>query len=257
MAPRNYVELYRQAAEQGHALAQRCLGAMYEAGRGGLAKDEARAVELWRQAAEQGDALAQCNLGVMYATGRGGLAKDEARAVELYRQAAEQGDARAQRRLGGMYEAGRGGLATDKVRALDLLTKALQDERVRPHAQRVLSRLRSHPSLQHRGADAESEVSGAPSEVAPLADLDDFDSEPFDDHETLLAMWELDLPGLHARLPPPLRGKRSAESERLMRRWCTSCARAPRVSSDAFATSRDGIWRAARVARRDAAQRRA
>ena len=69
MAPRNYVELYRQAAEQGHALAQRRLGARYEAGRGGLAKDEARAVELWRQAAEQGDADAQFFLGVMYATG--------------------------------------------------------------------------------------------------------------------------------------------------------------------------------------------
>ncbi|EOD15085.1 hypothetical protein EMIHUDRAFT_119510 [Emiliania huxleyi CCMP1516] len=198
------VELWRQAAEQGDAQAQFRLGVMYEAGRGGLAKDEVRAAELWRQAAEQGEARAQFRLGVMYEAGRGGLAKDEARAVELWRQAAEQGKARAQFRLGVMYEVGRGGLATDKVRALELLTKALQDERVRPNAQRVLSRLRlsfedisselpeaqrvrlrSQPGWQYRPSDdAASEVSGAPSEVALLADLDEFGLQGSDDPMT-------------------------------------------------------------------------
>ena len=60
-------------------------------------------MEWYRKAAEQGNAAAQYNLGVRYETGRGGLPKDEAKAVEWYRKAAEQGDADARnnlRRLG-------------------------------------------------------------------------------------------------------------------------------------------------------------
>ena len=60
---------------------------------------EAAFVE-WLPYAEQGDAHAQHNLGVMYEDGRGGLPKDDAKAVKWYRKAADQGHAAAHYKLG-------------------------------------------------------------------------------------------------------------------------------------------------------------
>ena len=65
-------------------------------GRGGLPKDEAKAVELYERAAELGNSLAQYSLGAMYEYGRGGLHKNAGKALELYRQAEAQGDVLAQ-----------------------------------------------------------------------------------------------------------------------------------------------------------------
>jgi hypothetical protein len=53
---------------------------MYEAGRGGFAKDDAQAVSWYRKAAEFGDPVGMTYLGDMYAAGRGGLAQDDAQA---------------------------------------------------------------------------------------------------------------------------------------------------------------------------------
>ena len=83
------VELFQQAANQGHAEGQCNLGAMYRDGRC-VAQDDKKAVELFQQAAKQGEAAAQCNLGWMYRRGRG-VAQDDKKAVELYQQAANQG----------------------------------------------------------------------------------------------------------------------------------------------------------------------
>jgi TPR repeat protein len=49
------------------------------------------AVRLYRLAADQGNAGGQCNLGFMYEAGLGGLPKDDREAVRLYRLAADQG----------------------------------------------------------------------------------------------------------------------------------------------------------------------
>jgi TPR repeat protein len=118
------VRWWRKAAEQGFAAAQAGLGAMYEQGRGGLAQDEAAAVRWFKKAAEQGDAVGQYNLGVMYAQGRGGLAQDDAAVVRWWRKAAEQGSAVAQNDLGAMYEQSRGGLARDEAAAVRWYKKA-------------------------------------------------------------------------------------------------------------------------------------
>ena len=64
------VEACRNAAEQGHALAQFRLGFMYGTG-SGVPQDDGEAVKWYRLAADQGGALAQFNLGVMYSTGEG------------------------------------------------------------------------------------------------------------------------------------------------------------------------------------------
>jgi len=57
-------------AEQGNALAQYDLGAMYHNGLGGP-KDYVEAVLWYRLVAEQGDAYAQTGLGFLYAIGEG------------------------------------------------------------------------------------------------------------------------------------------------------------------------------------------
>lgn len=60
-----------QCRQQGDALAQTVLGAMYEVGGTGVAQDYVLAVDWFRKAAEQGYALAQINLGNMYERGWG------------------------------------------------------------------------------------------------------------------------------------------------------------------------------------------
>jgi TPR repeat protein len=57
------LECFRQAAEQGHALAQNNLALMYSLGLG-LPKDSAEARKWFLRSAEQGDAAAQYHLGV-------------------------------------------------------------------------------------------------------------------------------------------------------------------------------------------------
>jgi TPR repeat protein len=50
-----------------------------------VSKDDKEAVRLYRLAADQGDALAQAKLGAMYEQGRRGLTKDSSEALRLYR----------------------------------------------------------------------------------------------------------------------------------------------------------------------------
>ena len=112
---------YQQAADQGYADAQFCLGFAYKYGEGVEPSDE-EAVHWYRQAADQGvaDAAQSCLkveaaiaadaqfcLGVAYEDGKGAEQSNEG-AVHWYRQAADQGHAAAQFCLGFAYENGRG-----------------------------------------------------------------------------------------------------------------------------------------------------
>ncbi len=96
----------RARAEQGDAVTQYNLGAMYNNGEG-VTQDYAEAVRWYRKAAEQGYAFAQYSLGNMYELGLG-VEQDSAQAVHWFREAAGQGEALAQYGLGSMYERGRG-----------------------------------------------------------------------------------------------------------------------------------------------------
>ena len=100
------VRWYRLAAEQGHARAQNSLALMYAEGKG-VPQDYAEAVRWYRRAADQGHARAQNNLGVRYAEGEG-VPQDYAEAVRWYRRAADQGHATAQNNLGEAYRHGEG-----------------------------------------------------------------------------------------------------------------------------------------------------
>ena len=66
------VKWWREAAEQGHAGAQKDLGDMYDEGRG-VAQDYKMAMKWYNQAAEQGHAWAQHDLSMKYYTGRGAI----------------------------------------------------------------------------------------------------------------------------------------------------------------------------------------
>ena len=82
--------LFYPLAEQGHANAQTCLGAMYHLGRG-VTQNYAEAVNWWRKAAEQGHPAAQRGLGTMYEEGWG-VPQDNVRALMWFNLSAAQGD---------------------------------------------------------------------------------------------------------------------------------------------------------------------
>ena len=70
------LQWYRQAADQGYAAAQFCLGFAYKYGEGVKQSNE-EAVRWYRQAAEQGDAAAQFCLGNAYKYGEDVKQSDE------------------------------------------------------------------------------------------------------------------------------------------------------------------------------------
>ncbi|WP_455263003.1 Sel1-like repeat-containing protein kinase family protein, partial [Porphyromonas sp.] len=118
--------MYRRAAEMGDPKGMVKLGVCYAFGKGGITKDEAKAVEWYQKAAEAGSADAMHNLGCRYDYGRGGLTKDEAKAVEWYKKAAEAGSADAMHSLGVCYALGRGGLTKDEAEAAEWYKKAAE-----------------------------------------------------------------------------------------------------------------------------------
>jgi hypothetical protein len=130
------VRLFRLAADQGFANAQRGLGACYMKGTG-VDKDFAEALRFFRLAAEQGDADAQFYLGVCYENGLV-VDQDHYEAVRLYRLAADQGFGHAQLRLGYNYLDGTG-VDKDFAEAMRLIRLAADQGNA--DAQSILARL--------------------------------------------------------------------------------------------------------------------
>lgn len=93
--PRSAAALYREAAEQGHAVAQWRLGELSEFGRGVPQCDD-EAARWYQKAAEAGSAPARVNLALFLEAGRGGLAQDDTAAAKWHLMAAEAGHALGQ-----------------------------------------------------------------------------------------------------------------------------------------------------------------
>ncbi len=90
--PEAYAEamrLYQKAAKMGDMKACRCIGNLYENGRGVEQSDE-KAFEWYAKSAEMGYDVAQCDLGHMYRDGRG-VEQSYEKAMELYERSASQG----------------------------------------------------------------------------------------------------------------------------------------------------------------------
>lgn len=83
-------ELFRRAAEMGHAKSQAELGHLYEVG-GGVPIDIGKAFEWRRKAAENGDGYAAYILGVRYEDGNG-VQKDLKMAAKWYQKAIDNGE---------------------------------------------------------------------------------------------------------------------------------------------------------------------
>jgi TPR repeat protein len=114
--------LYREAANQGHLLAEGFLGLLHARGEG-VDLDTARArkhclaaTAFTKEEATKGSAVAQQLLGHMHREGLG-VAKDDKEAMRWFRLAADKGNSAAQANLGWMYKHGEG-VKTDFQEAL-------------------------------------------------------------------------------------------------------------------------------------------
>jgi hypothetical protein len=113
-----------RACDDGDARSCTNLGLMYATGRGGLMKDETRAVALYQRACDTGNADGCNNLGNAYQDGRGGVTKDLVRPVALFQRACDAGSANGCNNLGNRYFGGEGGLTQDPARAVALYQRA-------------------------------------------------------------------------------------------------------------------------------------
>ena len=91
---KKYVNLIRNAANQGDPDGQACLAMLYEEGFG-VSEDMKTAVKWYQKAADQGNAGAQSKLGECYYLGKG-VAENDAEAVKWIQKAAKQENAEAQ-----------------------------------------------------------------------------------------------------------------------------------------------------------------
>lgn len=96
----------KNLAEQGNAIAQYNLGAMYYTGES-ADQNYHKAAEWFQKSADNGVAIAQYNLGTMYAKGLG-VRQNSVTSHKLYKKAAYQGHVSAQHNLGLGYSLGEG-----------------------------------------------------------------------------------------------------------------------------------------------------
>ena len=94
--------LYRRAAKNGYADAQRALGYLYEKGLG-LPRSYAKAYKWYARAALQADETACNNIGVLYYDGKG-VRRSKKLAKKWYKLAARAGSILALSNLGVLYE---------------------------------------------------------------------------------------------------------------------------------------------------------
>lgn len=95
-----------RASDQGNAVAENALGALYQNGRG-VSADPAKAAHLYESAAAQGNRHAMSNLAVLYA-GANDKMKDFTEAARWFQRSASLGYVDAQFNLAVLYERGDG-----------------------------------------------------------------------------------------------------------------------------------------------------
>ncbi|KAG0221754.1 hypothetical protein BGW41_006544 [Actinomortierella wolfii] len=115
------VKWFAEAANQGHAEEQFCIGMMFMEGRS-VEKCEATALEWFLRADGQGEVNAQCTIGILYADGLG-VKQNIAESFKWLTKAANHGRTYAQWRLGMMYRYGEG-IKQDDTEAVKWFTKA-------------------------------------------------------------------------------------------------------------------------------------
>lgn len=123
-----------KATEAGDPTAKSRLGEYYSHGKGGVQKDQARAVQYLKEAATSGIIMAQFNLGHLFLTGDG-VPQDSLQAEALFRKAAEKGFVMAMVNLAQMYRTGYGKVPKDLETARKWLKLAAPHD---PNAKELL-----------------------------------------------------------------------------------------------------------------------
>ena len=141
----SFFDNVKRLAEQGVAVMQNELGAMYEHG-DGVPENDAEAVKWFRLAAEQGYVDAQSNLGVMYNNGYG-VPENDAEAVKWFRLAAEQGNVDAQSNLGAKYFSGEGVLEKNLTAYVWWSVSAAQGSQAAKHNLEIVKELLTNEQL--------------------------------------------------------------------------------------------------------------
>jgi TPR repeat protein len=142
-------EHFLAAAEDGHAAAQREVGACYSKGIG-IKEDANEAFDWFRKAASNGNVTAQVDLGTCYQNGKG-ASQDFHRAFKCYTKAADQGDPFGQFLLGWCFEHGRG-VEQNEQRAIELYNSAAEKGVPAAHTRLGLSCARSKRQNSEREA---------------------------------------------------------------------------------------------------------
>ncbi|GBB89414.1 hypothetical protein RclHR1_01610005 [Rhizophagus clarus] len=114
-------QLFINASEKNHILAQYFIGYCYENGIG-IKKDSEKAFCWYEKAANNGNIIAICNLGLCY-KGEIGVQKDYNKAFILFKQSAERGFSGGVMMLGYCYDKGIG-ITVDKQKAFELYQNA-------------------------------------------------------------------------------------------------------------------------------------
>jgi TPR repeat protein len=114
---------FEKASDQGHADAQRIVGAFYERGKG-ISKSRSMVAKWYQRAADGGNA--KFDIGRLYYRGDG-VERDLKRAATHFQESAGEGEAKAQLFLGRMYARGEG-VPRDRVTAYFWLTLAETEE---------------------------------------------------------------------------------------------------------------------------------
>lgn len=131
------LEKLTREAEEGDALAQFKLGALYANGHI-VESDPVKGARWLRRAAKQGEVAAQTLLGWMYEKGEG-IAQNYTTALEWYLKAAEANDSDAQCALGDIYLESRPGIEANTKLMLKWYERAANANH--PKAQYMLGKL--------------------------------------------------------------------------------------------------------------------
>eukprot|EP00900_Chrysochromulina_parva_P006379 jgi/Chrpa1/15742/Chrysochromulina_OHIO_Genome00018234-RA len=140
-------EMLREA-EAGDGAAMCSLGALYELGQKGLAKDLAKAFEWYEKSHEAGDATGTASLGKCYFQGTG-VPKCQSRANTLLSDAARCGSQYACVKLGRAYAKGRWGFPKDEKMArryYSMVSIAAIDDCTDGGKEEAATWLREHPA---------------------------------------------------------------------------------------------------------------
>jgi TPR repeat protein len=119
--PKEAVNLFRRAADYGHAEAQYHIGRCYATGKG-LQRSSEEALKWYQRSADQGNTEAQYQVGRCYELGKG-VKKKIKEAIKWYKISADEGHAEGQYCLGNCYHNGRG-VRRDARKTIKWLQKA-------------------------------------------------------------------------------------------------------------------------------------